>query len=191
MRLIGEIRADRPLVAVALEEEAAHLGDRHPVLLTGVGKVNAAIAVSAVLATARPAVVVNVGTAGAVRPGWTGTHEVSRVIQHDLDDELLRALTGRSFAAPIELGGDGPTLATGDVFVSSTTDRDRVGAVADLADMEGYAVAAAARRANVPVRLVKHVSDAADDGAVHSWKESVDDSARQLAAWLAEDLTIR
>ncbi|HEX6195389.1 MAG TPA: nucleosidase [Jiangellaceae bacterium] len=187
MRLRGEIRADRPLVVVAIEEEAAYLGDRLPALLTGVGKVNAAVAVSAALATARPAEVINVGTAGSVRSGYEGTHEVSRVIQHDLDDELLQALTGRSFAAPIELSGDGPTLATGDVFVSSTADRDRIGTVADLVDMEGYAVAVAARRAGVPVRLVKHVSDTADDGAAHSWKDSVDDAARRLAEWLADN----
>lgn len=188
MRLRGEIRTDRPLVVVALEEEATYLGDRLPVLLTGVGKVNAAVAVAAVLATARPAVVVNAGTAGSVRSDWEGTHEVSRVIQHDLDDELLRALTGRTFAPPIELAGDGPTLATGDVFVSSAADRERIAVVADLVDMEGYAVAVAAREAGVPVRLVKHVSDTADDGAAHSWKDSVDDAARQVAAWLADNV---
>lgn len=188
MRLIGEIRADTPLVVVALAEEAAYLGERLPVLLTGVGKVNAAVAVSAVLARARPAVVVNVGTAGAVRSGWEGTHEVSRVIQHDLDDDLLQALTGRSFAAPVDLDVDGPRLATGDVFVSAGADRERVSAVADLADMEGYAVAVAARQAGVPVRLVKHVSDTADEAAASSWKGSVDDAARHLAAWLADHL---
>jgi adenosylhomocysteine nucleosidase len=188
VRLTGEIRADRPLVVVALEEEAAHLDDRLPVLLTGVGKVNAAVTVSEALATARPAAVINVGTAGSVRSGWEGTHEVSRVLQHDLDNDLLLALTGRSFAVPIELGGDGPTLATGDSFVSSAADRDRIAAVADLVDMEGYAVAMAARHAGVPVRLVKHVSDAADDGAAHSWKGSVDDAARNLAGWLADNV---
>lgn len=188
MQLRGEIHTDRALVVVALEEEAAHLGDGSPVLLTGAGKVNAATAVSAVLARARPAVVVNAGTAGAVRPGWEGTHEVSRVVQHDLDDDLLRALTGRSFAAPIALGGDGPTLATGDVFVSSAADRERVATVADLADMEGYAVAVAAGQAGVPVRLVKHVSDTAGDDAARSWTGSVDDAARHLAAWLAHRL---
>jgi adenosylhomocysteine nucleosidase len=176
-------------VVVALEEEAAYLGDRLPILLTGVGKVNAAMAVSAALAIARPAAVINVGTAGAVRAGLEGAHEVSRVVQHDLDDALLQALTGRSFGAPIELGGDGPTLATGDLFVSSPADRERVGALADLADMEGYAVAAAARHAGVPVRLVKHVSDAADDGAGQTWQDSVHDAARQLAVWVAETLT--
>lgn len=188
MRLIGEITSDRPLLVVALEEEAAHLGERLPVLLTGVGKVNAASAVSTTLAQARPASVINVGTAGAVRPGWRGTYEVSRVVQHDLDDALLQVLTGRTFGAPLELAAHGPTLATGDVFVSSAADRARVSTVADLVDMEGYAVALSARRAGVPVRLVKHVSDSADDQAARSWRDSVDACAQALAAWVSDEL---
>ncbi len=50
--------------------------------------------------------------------------------------------------------------------------------------MEGYAVAAVAHRAGLPVRLVKHVSDEAGDGAARAWRESVDDCARHLADWL-------
>lgn len=50
MRLLGTISADRPLLVVAVREEAAHLGDRLPVLLTGIGKVNAAAALATVLA---------------------------------------------------------------------------------------------------------------------------------------------
>jgi adenosylhomocysteine nucleosidase len=188
MRLTGEIRADRPLIVAAIEEEAAYLDDRLPVLLTGVGKVNAGIAVTAALMTTRPSAVINVGTAGAVRAGWTGIHEVSRVIQHDLDDAVLYGLTGRSFAPPIDMSGEGPVLATGDVFVSSAADRERISAVAHLVDMEGYAVAAAARHAGVLVRLVKHVSDEADDTAARSWTRSVDGAARALSDWVAGQL---
>lgn len=188
MRLMGEISAQRPLVVVALEEEAAHLGNGFPVLLTGPGKVNAAMSVGAVLAEARPAELVNLGTAGAVRSGWTGTHEVARVLQHDLDDGLLRSLTGRSFAPGLDLAATGPVLATGDAFVSDAAHRQRIGALADLVDMEGYAVAAAARRFGVPVRLVKHVSDEADEGAARSWRESVDACATVLAEWTADHI---
>ena len=42
MELQGTVRPDRPLLVVALDLEAAQLGDRLPVLLTGVGKVRAA-----------------------------------------------------------------------------------------------------------------------------------------------------
>ncbi len=60
---------------------------------------------------------------------------------------------------------------------------------ADLVDMEGYAVAYACRRLGVPVRLVKHVSDSADESAL-DWPSLVDASARALGAWLATHATI-
>ncbi|MFJ8434127.1 nucleosidase [Kitasatospora sp. NPDC094019] len=187
MRLLGTISADRPLLVVAVREEAAHLGDRLPVLLTGIGKVNAAAALATVLAGGRhPSEVVNLGTAGALRPGWEGTHTVTQVIQHDLDTPALYALTGRTYGAPLVVGkgGDGPVLATGDLFVSDPAARDRLAEHADLVDMEGYAVAAVAHRAGLPVRLVKHVSDEAGDDAARAWQDSVDDCARHLADWL-------
>ncbi|MFJ9950483.1 nucleosidase [Kitasatospora sp. NPDC091207] len=186
MRLLGTISADRPLLVVAVREEAVYLGDRLPVLLTGIGKVNAAAALATVLARGEhPSEVVNIGTAGALRPGWEGTHTVVQVIQHDLDSPALLELTGRTYGAPLMVGkGDGPVLATGDLFVSGAAARDRLAEHADLVDMEGYAVATVAHRAGLPVRLVKHVSDEAGEGAAHSWRESVDDCARHLADWV-------
>ncbi|MFG2842622.1 nucleosidase [Kitasatospora sp. NPDC048296] len=185
MRLLGTISPDRPLLVVAVREEAAHLDERLPVLLTGIGKVNAAVALATVLARGeKPSEVINLGTAGALRPGWEGIHHVVQVIQHDLNTEVLQTLTGRSYGAPLVVGkGDGPVLATGDLFVDSPAARERLAEHADMVDMEGYAVATVAHRAGVPVRLVKYVSDEAGDGAAHTWRESVDDCARHLADW--------
>ncbi|MGW4892325.1 nucleosidase [Kitasatospora sp. NPDC004240] len=186
MRLIGTISPDRPLLVVAVREEAAHLGERLPVLLTGIGKINAAAALATVLAGGEhPSVIVNLGTAGALRPGWAGTHEVSQVLQHDLDTPVLHALTGRTYGAPIALGDHaGPVLATGDLFVSDPAARDRLAERADLVDMEGYALATVAARAGVPIRLIKHVSDEAGADAGRTWRESVDECAKLLADWL-------
>ena len=74
-------------------------------------------------------------------------------------------------------------LATGDVFVTDPLVRTRLAGVASLVDMEGYAVAYACRQFGVPVRLVKHVSDNADEGAL-DWPAMVDASARVLGEWL-------
>jgi hypothetical protein len=60
MRLHRTISPDLPLLVVALEVEAAHLHvSELPILVTGAGKVNAAIAVTTTLASASPARVVN------------------------------------------------------------------------------------------------------------------------------------
>ena len=177
------------LLVVAVEHEAVALPADLPVLITGVGKVNAALQVSRALANPadRPDIVVNVGTAGALHDGMSGTHEVGQVRQHDLDSAVLEELTGHRYGRPILLG-NGPTLATGDVFVSDVTTRDRLATSADLVDMEGYAVAAACRMAGVPVKLVKHVSDTADEGARLTWRESVHRASAELARWLTTNL---
>jgi adenosylhomocysteine nucleosidase len=189
MRLIGDLDPTRPLLVVAVAEEAAHLDTDLPVLLTGMGKVNAATAVAAVLARGpRPTTVVNLGTAGALKPGFSGTHEVGAVLQHDLDSETLASLTGVEYGLPIGLSGRGPVLATGDLFVADEAARARLAERADLVDMEGYAVASAVRQAGLPVRLVKHVSDEAGEGAAQSWKDAVDGCAVELARWVRENL---
>lgn len=184
MELRGTISPDLPLLVVALHGEAAGLDDRIPVLVTGAGKVRAAVSVAAALATARPSVVINLGTAGALRDGLRGVFEIGTVIQHDFNDQGVFEFVGEHFGAPIELGG-GLTLATGDRFVDDGALRDRLAQQADLCDMEGYAVALAAREAGVPVRLVKLVSDDADESAESTWLETLADHARTLAAWTA------
>jgi adenosylhomocysteine nucleosidase len=189
MQLRGMIANDRPLLVLAVEEEAACLDGNLPVLLTGMGKVNAASALATALARGPlPSAVVNLGTAGALRPDWQGTHEVSTVIQHDLDTAVLLALTGQTYGAPLTLRTTGPVLATGDTFVSDESARERLAVQADLVDMEGYALAAAAHEFGVPVRIVKHISDDAGEGAVRTWQESVDGCARALADWTREYL---
>jgi adenosylhomocysteine nucleosidase len=177
--------AGTPLIVVALEEEATHLDDRYPVLVTGVGKVAAAVAVTRFLATGeKPSEIINLGTAGALRAGLAGTQEIKMVIQHDFDSPALEALTGHAYGPPITLRADGLVLATGDVFVSDPILRQSLAERADLVDMEGYAVAAAAAEFGVPVRIIKQVSDQADDGAFKSWQATVDECARALATFL-------
>jgi adenosylhomocysteine nucleosidase len=189
MRVHRTISADRPLLVVALEEEAAHLHvSELPVLVTGVGKVNAAIAVSTILGEYSPSRIVNLGTAGALRDGLSGTFVIGRVIEHDFDDVGIYSLTGLHFGDPIDTADDGLTLATGDLFVSDPARRATLAASADLVDMEGYAVARAAMVAQVPVTIVKQVSDSADSSAGKSWRETLDECAEQLGAWTRQHL---
>jgi len=181
-----DIRPDRPLLVVALEEEAVHLHVHElPILVTGVGKVNAAIAVSTILGAHRPSSIVNLGTAGALRDGVTGTHVISTVIQHDLNDAAIYDLVGIHFGAPMEFEtGDGTVLATGDRFISKPEVRERLAKDAHLVDMEGYAVARAAQWAGIPVTLVKEVSDQAGEQAAKSWSETLDECSASLGAWV-------
>ncbi|AVP69444.1 MULTISPECIES: nucleosidase [Prescottella] len=174
------------LVVSATREEAAHVPDGIDVVVTGIGKVAAAVAVTQALAGYAPdrlPLVVNIGTAGALHGHHAGLYVPSAVLNHDISAEVLRSL-GHPVRDAIDLAdGDGTVLATGDTFVSDAAVRDALAARADLVDMEGFAVAFACDRLGARCRLVKHVSDHADDSAM-DWPAQVDASARVLADWL-------
>lgn len=186
----------RHLIVAATSEEAAYVPDGLPVVVTGVGKTAGAAATAralAELASVEDLHVVNIGTAGALRDGVTGLHHPSVVLNHEISADALRTL-GYDPRERLEVGipalgaaEDGPVLATGDVFVTDPVVRNRLADVAQLVDMEGYAVAFAAQQFGVPVHLVKYVSDNADEGA-YEWPELVDACARVLGTWLEENL---
>lgn len=192
MKLHGAVALDRPLLVVALEEEARHLHvSELPILVTGVGKICAAAALAALLARQRPSRVINLGTAGALRAGLAGTQVIGRVVQHDFDDATIAELTREHFGEPIEFPVDGPVLGSGDVFVSGGPAREAlVARGVDLVDMEGYAVARVARTFGLDVVLVKEISDRAGESAGKSWSENLDDCAERLGAWLRTALAV-
>lgn len=176
----------RTLVVAATRAEAAYVPRGVEVVLTGLGKTAAAVATTrALTGTDRDGLtVVNIGTAGALREGLTGLHEIGSVLNHDMNAAAVRALG----FDPHELLTIGPSeivLASGDLFVTDAVVRDRLAERAHLVDMEGYAVAYACQELGVPLRMVKHVSDNADASAL-DWPAVVDRSARVLGEWLAQ-----
>jgi nucleoside phosphorylase len=172
-----------PLVVVATHAEAAHVPEGMRFVVTGVGKTAAAVATTRAVLDERPSQVVNVGSAGSLRDGVTGVLEVGTVLNHDMNGDAVRAL-GLDPQDRLVIGGSEVVLASGDVFVSDPLVRARLGREAHLVDMEGYGVAFAATRLGVPVALVKHVSDNADESAL-DWVDAVVASARAVGDWLA------
>ena len=179
---------ERVLVVAATRAEAAHVPGQLPVVVTGMGKTAAAVATTEALVGVDldGLTVVNIGSAGALRDGYVGLHEVGTVLNHDMNADAIRAL-GYDPEDVFELGPSDVVLASGDVFVTDPALRAVLAARAHLVDMEGYAVAFACARFGVPVRLVKHVSDNADASAL-DWPDVVDLSAKALGGWLADHL---
>ena len=178
------------LVVSATTAEAAHVPADLPLLVTGIGKTAAAAATARALAAyddPSAVTVLNIGTAGALRDGLEGLHLPGTTINHDMNTDAIRAL-GYDPEERLDLDdGDGTVLASGDVFVTDPAVRAALAEHAHLVDMEGYAVAYACRAMGVPVRLVKHVSDNADESAM-DWPDLVAASAATLGEWLAENL---
>ena len=173
----------RPLVVVATRAEAAHVPAGLRKVVTGIGKTAAAVATTRAVLEERPTHLVNVGSAGALRDGLTGIFEIGRVLNHDMNGDAIRAL-GYEPRDAFQVGPSAVVLATGDVFVADPLVRAQLAERAHLVDMEGFAVAYAAAELGVPVTLVKHVSDNADESAM-DWVEAVAASARAVGDWLA------
>lgn len=161
----------------------------------GIGKVNAAIGLQAMIDTFHPDVVVNIGSAGGVDEGLAVYDIVvaERTVQHDMD------VTGLGYAPGVVPGNDSPfceadpalhdmavragteeglpvhsgTIASGDVFVSDPALKqqivERFGAM--CAEMEGAAVAQCCVRNNVPWAVIRAVSDNGDDAAAVSYTD--------------------
>lgn len=173
----------RPLlVVIALPLESQGLFEREgvPVLYTGIGKVNAAWALTRALgrwAGATPTVV-NFGTAGSPTLPTGSVVACRRFVQRDID------LTGLGFAlgtTPFEddvpaviehpaLWSDLPDAlcASGDRFETGPLEIP-----CDVVEMEAYALAKVCLREGVPFGAVKYITDGADQGAAHDWQANL------------------
>ena len=184
------------LVVAALHEEVRYVDRDVEVLVTGVGKAQAAARLASRLSESRPSLVVNVGTAGALASSMAGVHEVDVVTQHDFPYAAISALVGAGAPVAYRLGSEAPPVAvdalsgacvlgTGDSFVSdAATALELGGRGIHLVDMEGYGYASACAAFGVPLRCVKAVSDRADADAAESWLDLIDGCALALGEWL-------
>lgn len=187
-------RPGQPIVLVAVEAEAQAFADRVTTLIMGVGKVRAATATTWACLELRPGAILNVGTAGGLRPDEVHpgvVYEVGSVVQHDVNGRAIAALIGTDPSPRLELSSTTTILATGDRFIASPEDRDALALRAHLVDMEGYAVAAVATRLGTPVRLAKTISDDAGHEAAGSWSAALSGASTLLGQWLNEVLRQR
>ena len=151
-------------------------------LVTGPGKLQATYALIRALDARRYDEILVVGTAGAIDARLDGdVYEIDAAIQHDVTD--IDGIVGQHVSLPprVELGRDGVTIATGDHFVD---DAEAVAVIrplgAGLVDMETYAYAWVAAQFGVPIRVIKAVSDRAQDDAITDWRTAVTACSAQL-----------
>ncbi len=154
------------------------------VVYTGVGKINAAMIATEVAALRDCDMIINYGTAGALAQHLVAKLSVVReVCQRDMDARPMAALGVTPFEATghegaLAVAHEGAVLGTGDQFVMSAPELQ-----SDLVDMEGYAIAKAAMRADKPIAIVKYGSDFADENASTDWQENCANGAKLFAEW--------
>lgn len=192
----GESTAESPqrtattettLLVFAHRDEASAFSDV-PHLVTGVGKVNAAVSLAGELASRGGSVsrVVVLGTAGVVDdgPDLDTVYQIGAVKQHDfsLPSPTIEP-RGPVFAPRL-------TVATGDVFVQDDAQRTRIaGLGAELVDMESYAIAALCARFDLELVILKVPSDCADSSTTdEEWDTIVFRKSEQLRAFAEAEL---
>ena len=128
-------------------------------VISGIGKTNAAIATTYCCMAVHPRWIVNLGAAGAAKTSLRigDIFHVTSVIEYD---RPLFSREGPRLHRPHVLPGyREATLATQDRPVITPDLRAEVAPFADLVDMEGAAVVQAALRFETPCVLFKFVSD--------------------------------
>jgi len=168
------------LLVVALESElppALTTGWR--VVYSGVGKINAAVALAEALTTHDVKNVINFGSAGSLRSYLFGIQEVTRFVQRDMDVRALGFALGQTPFEDdwmIDLGRPGLCCGTGDNFVSAAPELD-----SDLVDMEAFALAKICQDKLIDFYCFKFVSDNANDSAADDWSKRLAFGAQLFA----------
>lgn len=156
---------------------------------TGAGKIMATMGLTQALERDSYEEIVVVGTAGSVDPDVRGgIHEIAAAVQHDAFDEAQ--VRGRHVTLPerVSTGAEGLVIGTGDRFVDDEVDAAAVRALgASLVDMETYAYITVAQHYGVPIRVLRVVSDFAQDGAAQSWDETVVACSEALWEWFRNE----
>ena len=161
------------LLCVALENELppSLVPAGIKVIYTGVGKINASIAVTNEINSYKPELIVNFGTAGGISSRAIKLCTIKEVVQRDMIaiplaergvtpfDETPRKL--KSISGEF-------SCATGDSFVISN-DPWLIQENIDLVDMELFAIAKVCNRFQIPWRATKYITDSADENAEKNW----------------------
>lgn len=178
------------IIVVALKSELLNVGNMK-VIYTGIGKVNAAHYCTKCILEMQPTYILNVGTAGALRPELLGkVYEVRSVVERDMCAEPLAHRGFVPFeesSGEIILGEKGLKVGTGDSFVTSK-DNWLVEQRIDLVDMELYAIAKSCSILNIPCYSIKFASDLADGDAENQWSTSMVKARETIGAKIDEKL---
>lgn len=175
------------LFVFALESEAAEEFTDCNTLITGIGKVSAAYALTKSIAQHKPAMIINLGSAGSNTFSKGTIVCCTQFIQRDMD---VRGLGFQLYETP--LSGIDPVLqyglqmegmpqaicGTGDSF-----EMNHDVTAYTVVDMEAYPLALIAQKENIPFLCLKYISDGADGSAADDWNELVHKAAtafRQL-----------
>lgn len=165
------------LFVFALDAEAGEFFNDKNKLITGIGKVNAAIELTKEISVRKPKLIVNLGSAGSKNFHKGEVVCCTKFIQRDMD---VRGLGFSLYETP--LSGIPPVLeyghtmdqlnrgtcGSGDSFEMNHSETDY-----NIVDMEAYPLALIAMKENIPFLCLKYISDDAGSDAADDWAVQV------------------
>lgn len=163
MKVSVKNKNDSTWFVVALEEEFS--SDKHNVLYTGIGKINAAMSVQWLIDNFNVKKIINIGSAGG-RPGKVETGRVYS-IGTTVDRDWYSPDGGcETFLTNNDAAQESKTCFTGDSFVTNWNNDY------EIVDMEAFAIAKVcnAPENNVCFCCYKYISDNGNDD---DWRESL------------------
>ena len=165
------------LFVFALDSEAGTAFDHTQKLITGIGKVNAAIELTKAIIEKKPKLIVNLGSAGGI-----GFHKgeiicCTQFIQRDMD---ARGLGFKKFETPLsnipiilENGLKMDNLKEGTCGSGDSFEMNHINTEYNVIDMEAYPLAFIARKENISFLCLKYISDDAGSDAADDWSVQV------------------
>ena len=165
------------IVVAALENEIRSdiLPSHVPLIYTGIGKINAAVATLEAIQKFSPDLIINFGTVGKINKKLHGLIPISKVMQRDMCAEPLAPRGQVPFSEkPNEFFSiaDGYVCGTGDSFVTSADDWLHRHGI-DVVDMELFAIAAVAHQKKIEWMSYKYISDDANESSGEEWSKQV------------------
>lgn len=177
------------VMALAAESDGVFEAAGIPVLYCGVGKVNAAVALTRELrgyvhAGHRLPLVLNFGSAGSRVHSTGALVSCHEFVQRDMD------VSGLGFALGVTPFDDAPAMlaferhfgylpsavcGSGDSFAMSACAVECA-----VVDMEAYALAKVCWLEGAPFACVKYVTDGADHAAADHWRDNVHKAAEEF-----------
>lgn len=131
-------------------------------IVSGIGKVYAALAASMLIREYGVETILNIGAAGGLRLGFQ-TGEILHITEViDYDRPMLINKDIRILKPDILPGFKNASLATLDRPVITPEDRELVGRFADIIDMEGAGIIQACRKLGAEAYFWKMISDTAE-----------------------------
>ena len=143
-------------------------------IISGVGKANAAMATGYSCDKYHPACICNLGAAGAtdVSHPLGEIFHINKIVEHDRHELTTRKPCIHN--PDILNGFQTATLSTSDMAVLAPDERKKISMNADLIDMEGASVVQACRKFNTKCFIFKFVSDTPD----HARNEDIVENIR-------------